>query len=262
MTSQNEVTNLLLNISKIIYMINQQLLDYIKQQLTEGTKEGDIRQALSQQNWTNADVDEVFSLLRPVTSPLAQKEGKGKYLFKLFIYSLFGLTGFIGFVIAGLWIKFTTKINKKSKFVALVIGLVLSFIIPYGAELYTGIKYPETKKVKDALNQQFSNGHASVGVSLSKSWRSGEESVTIKGLAVEFKSKEFISGDEMIKMGKNACSVLATEGKTFDRVAVRNSKYPIYPFSIPFTSFYFNASGSCEKWNDPQFAQQVGRLVR
>ncbi len=189
-----------------------------------------------------------------------QEESKGKYLLKLFVYLLFGLSGLVGFVIAGLWIKFKTKISKKSKLIALVIGLVLSFVLPYGTDLYTDIKYPETKKVKDALNQQFPDGHTSVGVSWSKSWRSGEEPITIRGLGVEFKSKEFISGDEMIKMGKSVCSVLTAEGKVFDGVAIRNSKSPIYPFSIPFVSFYFDASGTCERWNDPQFAQQISSL--
>jgi hypothetical protein len=191
---------------------------------------------------------------------IEEKEGKGKYLLKLFVYLVFGLTGLIGFIIAGLWIKFKTKENKKGKIIALVVGLVLSFIIPYATDIYTGIKYPETKKVEDILNKQFVDGHASVGVSWSKSWRSGEEPVTTRVLGVTFKSKNFISGDEMIKMGKNVCSVLEAEGKTFDGVAIRNSKSPIYPFSIPFVSFYFDASGSCDKWNDPQFAQQVGRL--
>jgi hypothetical protein len=189
-----------------------------------------------------------------------QKEPKRKYLLKLFVYFIFGLSGLIGFIIAGLWIKFKTKINKKGKLIALVIGLALSFILPFGTDLYTGIKYPETKKVKNVLNQQFPDGHASVGVSWSKSWRSGEDPVTIKGLGVEFKSKEFISGDEMIKMGKSVCSVLAAEDKKFDGIAIRNSKSPIYPFSIPLVSFYFDASGTCERWNDPQFAQQISSL--
>ena len=189
-----------------------------------------------------------------------QEEPKGKYLLKLFVYLLFGLSGLVGFIIAGLWIKFKTKINNKSKFIALIIGLILSFILPYGSELYTGIKYPETKKVKEALTQQFPDGHVSVGVSWSKSWRSGEEPATIKGLGIEFKSKEFISGGEMIKMGKSVCSVLATEDKKFDDIAIRNSKSPIYPFSIPLVSLYFNSSGTCERWNDPQFAQQISSL--
>lgn len=189
-----------------------------------------------------------------------QKEGKGKYLLKLFIFLLFGLTGFAGFIIAGLWIKFKTKINIKGKFVALLIGLVLSFIVPYGNELYISIKYPETKVVKDVLNQQFTDGSVLLGVSLSKSWRSGEEPIATRVLNVEFKSREFISGKEMVEMGKSICSVLGEDKKTFNLIAIRNNKSTIYPFSLPFVSFYFDASGTCDKWNDSKFAEQVSSM--
>ncbi len=186
-----------------------------------------------------------------------KKEGKGMYIVKLFVYLLFGLFGVIGFVIAGLWIKFKTKENKKSKFVALLIGLILLFVIPYGISIYVSIKYPETKIVKEMLSNKFPNRSISMGVVSSKKWISGEKPVTSKVLVVRFKSKEFMSGSEMINMGKSVCATLSSRNTIFNSISIRNLKSPVYPFSMPFVSMYFNASGTCTKWNNPQFAQRL-----
>ena len=54
-------------------MINQQLLDYIKQQSKEGIAEGDIKKALLQSGWNEVDIDAAFSSfgapIAPTPSP-------------------------------------------------------------------------------------------------------------------------------------------------------------------------------------------------
>ncbi len=48
-------------------MINQQLLNYVKQLLKEGAPEGDIRKTLLQNGWNDTDINEAFSSLRVPT---------------------------------------------------------------------------------------------------------------------------------------------------------------------------------------------------
>lgn len=48
-------------------MANQQLLDYIKQQLAEGVTEEDIKKPLLQNGWGDADINEALSALQPPT---------------------------------------------------------------------------------------------------------------------------------------------------------------------------------------------------
>jgi len=49
-------------------MANQQLIDYIKQQIKEGVNNADIKNALLQNNWSGVDIDEAFSILQTPTS--------------------------------------------------------------------------------------------------------------------------------------------------------------------------------------------------
>lgn len=55
-------------------MANQQLLDYVQQQIAEGTTEKDIKKTLLQNGWEDVDVDEALSILRvPVSTPSDSK---------------------------------------------------------------------------------------------------------------------------------------------------------------------------------------------
>jgi len=56
--------------NKQTYMINQQLLTYIKQQLARTPKE-DIKKSLLQNDWNSEDVDEALAELQPVGAPSA-----------------------------------------------------------------------------------------------------------------------------------------------------------------------------------------------
>ncbi len=48
-------------------MINQQILNYIKQQLSQGVTEENIKRVLLQNSWGNEDIDKAFSILHPKT---------------------------------------------------------------------------------------------------------------------------------------------------------------------------------------------------
>jgi len=60
-------------------MVNQQLSDYIKQQIKEGVSEGDIKKALLKNGWSDVDIDGALSVLLapasvssvPVPPPIA-----------------------------------------------------------------------------------------------------------------------------------------------------------------------------------------------
>ncbi|MBY0294363.1 hypothetical protein K2Q08_03465 [Patescibacteria group bacterium] len=52
-------------------MVNQQLLDYIKQQLAAGTAKDAIQQALVGQGWNVSDIAEAFAALVPQPAPVA-----------------------------------------------------------------------------------------------------------------------------------------------------------------------------------------------
>ncbi len=52
-------------------MDNQQLLDYIKQQIAEGITDEDIKKALLQNGWSDADIDGALSTLRAPTPTLS-----------------------------------------------------------------------------------------------------------------------------------------------------------------------------------------------
>jgi len=45
-------------------MVTQQLIDFIKEQLTDGKKEEDIRQTLSLHGWSEADIDSAFNMAK------------------------------------------------------------------------------------------------------------------------------------------------------------------------------------------------------
>lgn len=46
-------------------MVNQQLLDYIKEQLEKGARESDVKSILLEYGWQDTDIDQGFSIVRP-----------------------------------------------------------------------------------------------------------------------------------------------------------------------------------------------------
>jgi hypothetical protein len=54
-----------------------------------------------------------------------QPTRKNWRILKLIFFFLLGGAGFLTFIIGALWIKFKSKVNRISKFIALVVGLAL-----------------------------------------------------------------------------------------------------------------------------------------
>ena len=254
-------------------MIDDEILSYTKQKLQEGVSKEAIKKSLLESGWQDSDIDGAISVVLSAPdfnknsinidnkNELVSKFKERRYILKVILYGLLGLTGFLGFILGGLWIKFKTKINKRSKFIALLVGILLSFIIPYLSLAYIHTKYPETKKIENTINDKYTNGSATAGINWNKSWKSGEEAITTSTLVIGYKSKEFISADDMLSMGRNACLILNEENKDYDVVGLVNSISPIYPLSIPFYSYYFNFSGTCEDWIDnEEFEQSIKSL--
>ncbi len=93
-------------------MVNQQLLDYIKQQSQQGTNNEQIKQSLLANGWQNADIEEAFNSINyPAQSqPASNFSNKAPVqIWKIIVASL------IGVVVVGGGIYFASQTFFKSK---------------------------------------------------------------------------------------------------------------------------------------------------
>lgn len=132
-------------------MVNQQLVDHIKQQLEQGVSEGEIRNSLIANHWQTQDIDEAFysvsnlvsgqSSLPPPPPPVSsatvvattplQPQGSGGAAPKGFNWGAFWLTWLWG-IAHGIWITLlliplaiiTTLISLTASVATLFAGLV------------------------------------------------------------------------------------------------------------------------------------------
>lgn len=118
-------------------MINQQLSDYIRQQLQQGKSREQIKSELLGAGWQEADINQVFSASNPIPSPgaplppksspftltgMQQLDPKAVWLF--FLRSIFGFM-FIAFWI---WFGFIVPLTE-SLAETLGIGLVVFLVV-------------------------------------------------------------------------------------------------------------------------------------
>lgn len=175
----------------------------------------------------------------------------------------FGLLGFFGVgvaILATAWILFKTKFNKKQKYIAVAVGLVASLVFSFGAQVYIKTSNPEIKTAVKSIEKQYPNGSVKVGMGWSKVYRDGI-STTYKSVTIQYKSRDQIGGEQLMNIGRLTCSALSEKANEYSSIEVVNNPSPIYPFSIPFVNYYYNASGSCENWlNDEQFEQMITNM--
>lgn len=150
---------------------------------------------------------------------------------KAILYFIIGLNlGYIGLALAGLWIKFKTKINKRTKFKALIIGfgifllfhyVVSPYVLAPRAEKSLFSKYPETQTIKKTIEDQYPGGKVKVGVRWEKSLTTQGQPTTSL-LIVQYDSMKKLTQGDMRNMGKLACNVLQSAGKNYDKVSIKN----------------------------------------
>ncbi|MCX6794663.1 MAG: hypothetical protein NTY31_01560 [Candidatus Falkowbacteria bacterium] len=128
-------------------MVNQQLLDYIKQQTQQGVNNEQIKQSLLANGWQNIDIEEAFNSINYSAQgqPISNFSNKAPVqIWKIIIVSL------IGAVAIGGGIYFASKTFSKSKEVPKVSNEVLNQS-PTSKPIET-VK-PSEQPVKEAQSQ-------------------------------------------------------------------------------------------------------------
>lgn len=121
-------------------MINQQLLDYIRQQVTAGTSKESIKQALSTQGWSEQDVNEGFATLDKnlttsanhtpafsVSSPSIARPTK----------ILDNTAGLSDNLVKSIWNKGIPRTNSTF--------MVISLVLVFGLDLFIAITSPDLR---------------------------------------------------------------------------------------------------------------------
>jgi hypothetical protein len=190
------------------------------------------------------------------------KQNKERVKLKSVLYFFYGLltfpTFFISLIASLLWLKFKAKTNRKSKFIALLVGLffplILSilFSLPFiqgPAKEWLYKNNPDMKAVDVALSQKYPHGDISISTEDNTSFVSGQDPVHARYFMVTYESDQILSKNERVDMAKNICSTLASQNKNYDVISITSKKSVKLFVSIPFLTQYETERGSCKDWN-------------
>jgi len=174
---------------------------------------------------------------------------------KIIIYFIAGFNfGYIGLIVAGLWIKFKTKINKQAKFIALIIGfgvfllyhyILTPYILDPQAEKSLFSKYPETQTIKTAVKSKYTDGKVKVGITWNKSLTTQGQPTT-SFLTVEYDSIRKLTQGEMQDISKLTCNALRSTGKNYDEVSIINV-YSYLPINVGINGS-LRMTATCNEW--------------
>ncbi len=109
-------------------MVTQQLLDYINQQIQNGTSKDDIRKTLLKSNWSENDINQAFESIKSGVPPVPQQATNASTLpdnqSRVFIVVIALLVFYpVGLVLMWMWMK------DWSKWVKILLSLPILFII-------------------------------------------------------------------------------------------------------------------------------------
>ncbi len=192
-------------------------------------------------------------------APQAVPGGERYRKSRLFLFFIFGTTGVIGSVLAAAWIYFKTKVNKRNKYIAVVVGLLLTLVGGFALQQFIFIQNPETRDVHSAVQDVLGEGRTFVGVGWSKTWTNGE-TYTTRSLSINHLTRHLLTADELHSAALAACNVVNESGQSYDVVTIESQSSVLYPLTVPFVTMSFHGAAPCEGWNDEQMLQQLQQI--
>ena len=113
-------------------MVNQQLLDYVKQQADSGVSEEIIRKSLTGEGWSQSDIDEVFSLKSNVSNIPKPTIAYAGFWVRWAAVFLDSIIVFLGAAIVGVASRFIFNVAGLNASIVSSLSSLLSWIFQLG----------------------------------------------------------------------------------------------------------------------------------
>lgn len=183
----------------------------------------------------------------------------------LVIYFLLGFfLHYFGLLIAGLWLKFKAKTNRKNKLIALLLGLgaylfytiilapyVLQPIIQPQIDKAFFEQNPDAGEVTQILQQKYPDAKIFVRIDQNTLYTSGTSTTTTL-FTVQYRStKELLTAKQMQNIAKQTCSILKSRGKTYDKVLIFSLKYTL---PLQLAEIHRGIQKPCMEWETKDFS--------
>lgn len=185
------------------------------------------------------------------------KVSEKKLKLKLVLYFLIGLLFHtLGLIVASLWIKFRSKLNKGAKFKSLLLGFTITMLISFSGNLpivktltnnAIFATFPEVKPVYQTVQKAYPTYDVGYNMVYNTYYSSSGTQKTSTLTITLASSKNFPSENEYNKVGRLVCTTLNNEHKHLDFVSIHFSK-EFSLLGITLYSTYYGYKEPCTYW--------------